>query len=70
MDNYTFIEFKKRAIESIKVHEKLIDGTFWLDKNLINELFDDSPLEEDKVIKSKIRIGDNYQAIIPNKIKD
>ena len=65
MDPITFEEFKKRAIHSVKVHKMLCDGSFWKNKLLVEELMDESPLEEDCYMKNKIRLGSRYQAIIP-----
>lgn len=67
MDSITFKEFKKRAQHSVKVNQMLRDGTFWNDKALVDEMMDDSPLqEEDGYFAHKhVRIGPNYQANIP-----
>jgi len=69
MDSYTFKQFKKRAIHSIKTQQMLRDGTFWNNKELVNELMDDSLLQEEYGCEdNKIRIGPKYQAIIPELI--
>ena len=72
MDNSTFKSFKKRALNSVYVHEKFKNGSFKFDKKLMKELFDDSKLheeecnhifddEDDSQFISKVRIGENYQ---------
>ena len=68
MDSKAFKEFKKRAQHSVKVNQMLRDGTFWNDKALVDELMDDSILHEEGGYfgKQNIRIGPNYQAVIPD----
>ena len=70
MDSESFNEFKKRAQHSVKIHKMLRDGTFWANKTLVNELMDDSYLDEEGGYfgKKKIRIGDKYQAVIPKQL--
>jgi hypothetical protein len=48
----------------------LRDGTFWNNKILVDELFDNSYLHEEGGYfgKKKIRIGNKYQANIPKMI--
>ena len=67
MDSKSFKEFKKRAQHSVKVQKMLRDGTFWKDKILVDELFDDSYLHGEcgYFAKTKSRIGPNYQAQLP-----
>lgn len=66
MDSIAYKEFKTRTEHSIMVHKMLQNGTFWKNKNLIDELFDDSALEEENCnYNSRIRIGPKYQALIP-----
>ena len=67
MDSKSFKEFKKRAQHSVKVQKMLRDGTFWNNKILVDELFDDSCLHEEGgyFVKKNVRIGSKYQANIP-----
>ena len=67
MNSKQYLEFKKRAQHSVMVYEKLKDNSFWQDKELVNELFDDTILSEEGNFrfKPKIRIGSNYQVDIP-----
>lgn len=67
MNSREYKEFKKRAQHSVDVNKKLRDNSFWDDKELVNELFDDSFLAEEGGygLKSKIRIGTQYQVEVP-----
>ena len=71
MDTKSFKELKKRAQHSVKVQKMLRDGTFWNNKILVDELFDDSYLHEEGGYygKQKIKIGNKYQADITDMIK-
>lgn len=75
MDNRTFKSFKKRALHSVSVNEKFKNGSFKFDKMIMNELFDDSKLDEeecnhddncedDSQFISKVRIGKDYQVTV------
>ena len=61
MDNKEFKRFKKSLNHTVKVYEKMKNGSFINDKKLMAELMDDSKLTGGGCPKQKPRIGENYQ---------
>jgi len=46
------------------VRRKLQDGSFWKDKALVDELFDESKIEQSMCPPRAVRVGKEYQADI------
>ena len=57
--------YKKSRKWTAYVHEKLRDNTFCNDKKIMDDLMDDSKICGGPCPGAKIRIGKEYQAIIP-----
>lgn len=70
LDLATKIEFLVwEAQQTAEVRQKFKDGTFWQDKELMADLFDETPMKEEPCKRKYPQIGANYQAIISKKEK-
>ena len=66
MDEKLIKIYMHDAKETKIIRQKLKEGTFFNkeNKNLVDDLFDDSKIEEEKVIYKRPRIGKMYQVDI------
>ena len=68
LDLATKMEFLVwEAQQTAEARQKFQNNTFWQDKELMADLFDETPMKEEPCNRKLPMIGPNYQAIIPKK---
>ncbi len=66
LDLATKMEFLVwEAQQTVIVRQKMRDNTFWEDKELMADLFDETPIPEEPCKRKLPKIGLGYQAIMP-----
>ena len=69
LDLATKMEFLVwEAEQTVIVRQKMRDNTFWEDKELMADLFDETPIPEEPCKRKLPRVGPNYQVSISKNV--